>query len=151
MSNRPDMEGDSETPQPASSTSEPFRFGEGHEALLDLDSVFSALAHPRRRYLFYSVVNDRSTDTLPELARKLAAFEQDKPLDEVTEDERRRVHVSLYHSHIPALAAHGILEYDYKEDTIIPARNIEQVQAVLDGASGELDVRQEAHARAEDD
>ena len=48
-------------------------------SVLDLDEVFAALGHPRRRYLLYTLVNERGAETLPEVATKIAAWEQDKP------------------------------------------------------------------------
>lgn len=117
------------------------------ERVLELDEVFTALDHSRRRYLLYTLVNERSEQTLSELATNIVAWERDKPIDEVTDEERRRVHVSLYHSHIPKLADLGILEYRESEDVIVRARNTEQVKGVLDGAGAELDSRQEDHAQ----
>lgn len=115
--------------------------------LLELDEVFSALSHPRRRYLLYTLINGHSEETLPELATKIVAWERDKSTAEVTDEERREVHLSLYHAHVPKLADLGIVEYRQAEDIIVRARNTEQVQAVLDGAGAELDQRQEDHAR----
>jgi DNA-binding transcriptional ArsR family regulator len=135
--------GESATPErtPANTSS---------EAILNLDEVFAALGHPRRRYLLYTLVNESSEETLSELATKLAAWEQDKPTSEVTDDERQDVHISLYHSHIPKLADLGVLDYHEKGDIIVRARNTAQVQAVLNGAGAELDARQEGHAQDTD-
>lgn len=119
-------------------------------AVLELDEVFTALGHPRRRYLLYTLINERSEETLPELATKIVVWEEDKPVDGVTDEERRNVHLSLYHSHVPKLDRLGIVEYQQGDDVLVRARNTEQVQAVLDGAGAELDQRQETHAREED-
>jgi len=120
------------------------------ESVLELDEVFSALSHPRRRYLLYTLVNGNCEETLTELATKIAAWEQDKTTGDVTQEERRRVHASLYHSHVPKLADLGIIEYHEGEDIIVRTRDTEQVQAVLNGAGAELDSRQEMHARQND-
>jgi DNA-binding transcriptional ArsR family regulator len=133
-----------------SATSERTSTNTSNAAILDLDEVFAALGHPRRRYLLYTLVNGSSEETLSELATKVAGWEQDKPTSEVTDDERRDVHLSLYHSHIPKLADLGVLDYHEAGDIIIRARNTGQVQAVLHGAGAELDVRQESHARDTD-
>lgn len=116
-------------------------------SVLELDEVFAALGHARRRYLLYTLVDGSSEETLPELAVKIAAWEQDKSISEVTDEERRRVHISLYHSHIPKLVDLDVLEYDEGENVIVRALNTEQVQAVLEGAGAELDDRQEKHAQ----
>lgn len=124
--------------------------GSGVPAVLELDEVFTALSHPRRRYLLYTLINEHSEETLPELATKIAAWEGDEPTGEVTDEERRNVHLSLYHSHVPKLARLDIVEYQQADDIIVRARNTDQVQAVLDGAGAELDQRQKTHAREED-
>jgi len=119
--------------------------------ILELDEVFAGLGHPRRRYLLYTLVNGSSEAPLPELAANIAAWEQQKPVAEVTDAEQRDVYISLYHCHIPKLAALGIVEYQEAENIIVRAVNTDQVQAVLDGAGAALDSQQEAHARDTDD
>jgi hypothetical protein len=119
--------------------------------ILELDEVFVALGHPRRRYLLYTLVNGSAEAPLSDLAAGIAAWELDKPVSEVTAGEQRDVHISLYHSHIPQLASLGIVDYQEAENVIVRAVNTAQVQAVLDGAGAELDSRQESHARDTDD
>jgi hypothetical protein len=119
--------------------------------VLELDEVFAALGHPRRRYLLYTLVNGSTEAHLSDLAVDIAAWELEKPASEVTAAERRTVHISLYHSHIPKLGSLGIVDYHDGENVIVRAVNTAQVQAVLDGAGAELDSRQESHARDTDD
>jgi len=121
------------------------------DPILELDEVFAALGHPRRRYLLYTLVSGSNEAPLPELAANIAAWELEKPVSEVTEEKQRAVHVSLYHSHVPKLFSLGIVEYREEENVIVRAVNTTQVQAVLDGAGAELDSRQESHARDTDD
>lgn len=124
--------------------------GDRARVVLELDDVFEALGHARRRYLLYTLVQGNSEETLPEMATKIVAWEQEKPVSEVTEEERRQVQASLYHSHVPKLADLGVLTYRQDENIVVQAQNTAQVQAVLDGAGGELDSRQEGHARGTD-
>lgn len=121
------------------------------DAVLNLDEVFTAIGHPRRRYLLYTLVDEGKEEALPELAAKVAAWELDKTIADVTDDEQREVHISLYHTHIPKLAALGVIEYRESENIIVRAVNTEQVQAVLNNAGAELDSRQETHARTTDE
>ena len=117
------------------------------DPILELDEVFVALGHPRRRYLLYALVNGSTEAPLSDLAADIAAWELDKPASEITAAEQRDVHISLYHSHIPRLASLGIVDYHEAENVIVRAVNTAQVQAVLEGAGAELDSRQESHAR----
>jgi DNA-binding transcriptional ArsR family regulator len=119
-------------------------------SVLELDEVFSALSHPRRRYLLHTLVNESSEESLSELATKVAAWKQDRTTDDVTREERRRVHASLYHSHVPRLADLDIVEYHKGDDIIVRARHTDQLKAVLNGAGAELDSRQEKHAQQRD-
>lgn len=120
------------------------------EAALELNEVFAVLGHPRRRYLLYALAREENEESLAEIAARIASWERDKAVEEVTDDERRDVQVSLYHSHIPKLSAVDVLEFDESEDTIVRAQNTQQVAGVLDGAGAELDSRQETHAREND-
>jgi hypothetical protein len=119
--------------------------------ILELDEVFAGLDHPRRRYLLYTLVNESSEAPLPELAANIAAWEQEKPVDEVTDEKQRDVYISLYHCHVPRLSELGIVDYQHTDNIIVRAVNTDQVQAVLDGAGAELDSRQEIHARKIDE
>lgn len=106
---------------------------------LDLDSAFTALSHPRRIYLIHLLVNGTSGVTLPELSAEIASRELDKPLEEVTVGERKRIHLSLYHSHLPKLADLDVIEYDDREEAVVRPKNVSQVKAVLDGTNAQLD------------
>ena len=117
------------------------------DPILELDEVFVALDHPRRRYLLYALVNGSTEAPLSDLAANIAAWELDKPASEVTAAEQRDIHISLYHSHVPRLASLGIVDYHEAGNVIVRAVNTAQVQAVLEGAGAELDSRQESHAR----
>lgn len=115
-------------------------------ATLELDHVFEALAHPRRRYLLYTLLDDAEW-SLEEVSRKLAAWEEGVPVETLTDQEVERVYVSLYHNHVPKLVAEDIVEFVEATETIRPSGNAEQVLNVLENAGGSGDADQEAHAR----
>lgn len=118
--------------------------------VLNLDHVFDALGHPRRRYLCYTLLE--STEwTLLELTTKVAAWERDVHDHEVTDPKRERVYVSLYHAHVPKLVEDGIVAFDESSGRITPAENADQVLAALRGVGATLDAEQERHARCEMD
>lgn len=125
-----------------------FHFGEQPppKAILELDHVYQALGHPRRRYLCYSLL-ENTVWTLTELARKITAWENDIPEKEVTRHQRDQVYVSLYHAHIPKLVGEGVISFDRQNETITPGEHAEQVLAALTGMGATLDANQEAHAR----
>ena len=114
--------------------------------VLELDYVYDALAHSRRRYLCYTLLEDTRW-TVDELARKIAAWEHDRPEDEITDRQQLRVYLSLYHGHIPKLVDMGVVSFDDTTETITTAPNTSQVLLALEGVGASLDIDQETHAR----
>jgi hypothetical protein len=130
--------------------------GPGQEGLavshdvLERDHVYEALEHPRRRYLCYTLLEDDEW-SLSELAGKIAAWETDQPADEVSEPERQRVYVSLYHSHVPKLADCGVVSFDADAETLSTAENAGQVLEALQEMGASVEASQEHHARERPD
>ena len=116
--------------------------------ILDLDHVYDALGHPRRRYLCYTLHEDTEW-SLTDLATKIVAWENDVPEYAVTDLERERVYISLYHAHVPKLVDEGVITFDELTETIIAAENATQVLTALEGMGASLDADQETHARKE--
>jgi len=117
---------------------------------LDIEPVYEALGHSRRRYLCYTLLEDTEW-SLADLATKIAAWENDVPDQAVTEDQREDVYVSLYHAHVPKLVDEGVVTFDDVTETITTAEHAEQVLAALEGIGASLDSNQEHHAREEMD
>lgn len=120
--------------------------GESVPSYLELDHVFRAIGHPRRRYLLYSLMEDTEW-TLWELATKVASWEHDAPMSSLQEDEIEAVYVSLYHNHVPKLVEDNVIRFSETDERIQPGSNADQVIAVLDSAGGTTDSEQETHAR----
>lgn len=117
-------------------------------SVLELDHVYDALAHPRRRYLCY-ILLEATEWSLTEIATKAAAWEQEIPEHEVSSHRRERVYVALYHAHVPKLVDQDVVEFDADTETITPGENADQVLAALEGVGASLDAEQEIHARSE--
>ncbi len=115
---------------------------------LELDHVFEALGHRRRRYLLYSLLMETEW-SLWELSEKLAAWEQDLPPETVASEDIETVYLALYHTHVPKLAEAGIVQYSEADEVIEAGPNADQVLAVLDRSGGITDNDQEVHARGE--
>lgn len=79
---------------------------------LSRDVVFQLLSSPRRRFVLYYLREHGGETELEDLTRALAAWETDKPVEELGDDDEKRVYVSLYQTHIPKLEENGIVEYD---------------------------------------
>ena len=118
------------------------------ESILELQPVFEAIAHPRRRYLVYTLA-EATEWSLEDLATKLAAWETDTAEANIATLTRQEMYTSLYHSHVPKLVDLDMIEFDADTETITPGPHAVQVLRALEGAGGSLDNQQETHARSD--
>ena len=79
---------------------------------LTSDQVYSVLSDKRRRYAIHYLKQRKDEVSVRELAEQVAAWENGKELNELTSQERKRVYIALYQSHLPTLDKQGIVEYD---------------------------------------
>ena len=82
------------------------------------DDLFEILSSTRRRRIIYYLAQEGPQLTLNQLATKIAAVETDTPEADITSDERQRVYISLYQTHLPKLEAASIVAYDDEERTV---------------------------------
>lgn len=81
------------------------------------DELFAALAHRRRRSLLTLLQVHGELD-LDSLAGRIAADERAETVDAVPDGEITRVHVSLFHQHLPRLADIGLVDFDPDADRV---------------------------------
>lgn len=79
---------------------------------LSSEVVFEILSNRRRRMVLYYLRQHDGSATVNELARQIAALEDDVPVEELTSQQQKRVYVSLYQTHLPKLDSTGMIEYD---------------------------------------
>ncbi|QLG63374.1 DUF7344 domain-containing protein [Halorarum salinum] len=94
--------------------------------------AFDLLASQRRRYVLDCLRERGAPMTLAGLADEVAARERDVSVPDVPAEEGERVHVSLYHSHVPKLANAGVVEYDRERDTVTLSAAREHVEPYLE-------------------
>lgn len=85
---------------------------------LTQDVVFDILSSPRRRYVLYYLRQADEPVALNELSEQVAAWENETDVEKLSDQERKRVYVSLYQTHIPKLDSIGIIEYDQESGLI---------------------------------
>jgi DNA-binding transcriptional ArsR family regulator len=76
------------------------------------DLVFEILSNTRRRMLLFYLRQHSGSATVKELAGEIAALENEVDVDDLERQQRKRVYVSLYQTHVPKLEEAGIVEYD---------------------------------------
>ncbi len=79
---------------------------------ISTDIVFEILSNTRRRMVLYYLRRSGGSATVQELAEQIAALENNVEVEELQSQQRKRVYVSLYQTHIPKLENTGIIEYD---------------------------------------
>ena len=84
---------------------------------LSKDTIFTLLQNSRRRRVL-RYLEEHGEASLSELARYIASQENESHPDEVGNDMRRKVYISLYQTHIPRMADIGVIDYDREEKTI---------------------------------
>lgn len=83
----------------------------------EVDDMFDVLSnHRRRRVLMY--LEENETAVVGELAEHVAAIENDKPISALSSQERKRVYIALYQSHLPKMSAASAVEYDKNRGTV---------------------------------
>jgi hypothetical protein len=82
-----------------------------------LDRIFTILQNHRRR-LILEYLRDHDSTTQGDLARHVAAVENDIPESAVTSTQRKRVYVSLYQAHLPKLDEFGAVDFDRDRGTV---------------------------------
>ena len=103
--------------------------GDGTTADLSEDDVFEVLSNRRRRYAFHYLKREGREVFLVELAEQIAAWENEKPVDQLSAPEKNRVKTALRQHHLPRMASHQFVEYDSGRGTV-----------ELSSAAAELDV-----------
>lgn len=106
-----------------------------------LDVIFDALRSDRRRILLTVLDGSDGEATLPALATELAAREAGTTAEYVTENERKRVHISIYQTHLPKLADLDLIDYETGTNDPIQLNDKgRQVLRYLDTIGGTVDL-----------
>lgn len=93
-----------------------------------LDSVFKLLSSQRRRHVLHCLTQRDAPVELADLAEEVAAREEEMPTAEVTAEEARRIHLSLYHTHVPKLKDAGVVRHDPEEETVALAADADRLE-----------------------
>lgn len=68
--------------------------------------------------VLYSLRKGDGVASVNELAEQIAAWENDVEPEELTQQQQKRVYVSLYQTHIPKLSEAGVIDYDEDEGMV---------------------------------
>ena len=106
---------------------------------LTQDTKFHLLQNARRRnVLRYLDENPENAESeIREIALQVAAWENEKPIEQVDSPERQRVYVSLYQTHLPKLDDAGVVDYNKHRGWVKPTQLVTQLNSVVSGDSDE--------------
>jgi putative lipase involved disintegration of autophagic bodies len=97
------------------------------------DAAFHLLQNSRRRaVLRYLIDNDDDVYSMREVTEQVAAWENDTTIAELTSNERQRVYIALYQSHLPKLNETNIIEYNRDRGTLAPTPLLFVLEPYLD-------------------
>ncbi|RQG91259.1 ArsR family transcriptional regulator [Natrarchaeobius halalkaliphilus] len=99
---------------------------------LSKDVIFELLKNRRRREVLAYLLEAEETVTLGELAEQIAAWENDTEVNALSSDQRKRVYVALYQTHLPKMDDAGIVEYDQDRGLITLSDNADLLMMYLD-------------------
>lgn len=111
-------------------------------ASLDKDEAFHILQNTRRRaVLRHMIAEGQEQYVMREMAEAVAAWEEDCSIEQLTSDQRQRVYISLYQSHLPKLDDCNLIEYDQDRGVVKPRPSIALLEPFLDdGLEAEPDL-----------
>jgi len=101
------------------------------ETELSKDKIFHLLQTPRRRYVLRYLKEFDGVVEMRDLAEQVAAWENDTTVQALTSDERQRVYIPLYQSHLPKLDEEGIIEYNQSRGTVERTKLADQLDQYL--------------------
>jgi hypothetical protein len=82
------------------------------------DDLYEMLADRRRRYTLHYLKQRDEPVAVGDLAEQVAAWENEKTVPALTSQERKRVYIALYQSHLSRLDAEGLVDYDEDASTV---------------------------------
>ena len=91
---------------------------------LSRGQVFEVLQSMRRRYAVHYLRRENCRVDFSDVTDHVAAWEYNTSPTDLLSEQRKRVYISLYQTHIPALADAGIIDYDPESGKIRPTSRI---------------------------
>lgn len=92
--------------------------GQRPEADVARDDVADLLSDPHCRYLLKYLREEDSPASVATVTQYVVAEITDTAPEDVSDDVQRRVQTWLHHGQLPALAEHGVVEFDAESGAV---------------------------------
>ncbi len=96
------------------------------------DALYTALSNKRRRYTLHYLKQVDDAVSVRELSEQVAAWENDTAIEELTSQERKRVYIALYQSHLSTMDEEGLIDYDEDAGTVVLSDSMRSVDLYLE-------------------
>lgn len=100
---------------------------ESNNGSLSKEEIFHLLQNSRRRQALQFLLETNGTVQISEMAEQIAAWEQGISVEDLQPEQRQRVYIALYQSHLPKLGEYGLVSYDRSHGTVKQTPEIDQV------------------------
>jgi hypothetical protein len=104
---------------------------------LSTEDVYEVLSNRRRRYAIHYLKQADDPVDVSTLAEQVAAWENKKSSEELDSQERKRVYISLYQSHLPTLEKRGLVDYDDDRGIVELTDSIASADVYLEVVAGQ--------------
>lgn len=122
---KPQMDSEQEQTDDASAESHP------DDCELSKDEIFHILQNERRRNVLQYIADTDEPVRMRDVAEQVAAWEHETTVQELTSDQRQRVYIPLYQSHLPKLDKVGLIEYQQNRGIVERKPLADQVDRYL--------------------
>lgn len=100
---------------------------------LSKDDTFHILQNERRRRVLQYLSEADGAVDMRDIAEQVAAWEHGTTVQQLTSDQRQRVYIALYQSHLPKLADFGLITYNRSRGVVERTPLADQISWYLDG------------------
>lgn len=105
---------------------------DSNDTPLSKDEIFHVLQNNRRRRVLQCLLATDGPVQLGDIAEQITAWEYGITIEEITPEQRQRVYIALYQSHLPKLAECGLITYNRTQGIVERTSQINQVTRYLD-------------------
>lgn len=119
-------------------SAEPDSDAGSEERAIDRDELFHLLQNERRRRALDYLRRQEGPIRMRDVVDHVAAEEHDTSPEALRSDERKRVHIALYQSHLPKLDQVGVIDYNQDRGVVTRTSLADQLDPYLEAAAGEV-------------
>lgn len=99
---------------------------------LSKEEMFRLLQNSRRRHVLQYLVDSEGSVQIGDVSEQIAAWESGTSVEDITPQQRQRVYIALYQSHLPKLATAGLITYNQSKGIIEGTPKIDRITQYLD-------------------